>query len=76
VRSDSDRSEGGRGIWGPQLRELLAAQRLIDAGLGGELAVSALMAMCPSPEDTAELTDVVEHVLGRPIPPLRLGQQV
>lgn len=76
VRSDSDRTEGGPGTWGPQLRELLSAQRLIDCGLGGELAVRALVAMCPSPEDAADVTEVVEHVLGRRVLPLRLGLQV
>lgn len=75
LRSTEDVVSGGPGIWVPQMRELLAAQQLLDHGLGASFAASAMMAKCPVPEDLDEVRGVFEHVLGAEIYPLRLGRQ-
>ena len=41
VKSDSDRQSGGRGVWSPQMRELLAARRLMDAVTRGRASFEA-----------------------------------
>lgn len=38
-------------VWAPEMRELLAAKAMIDAGLGEEFAMTALVGRCPHPED-------------------------
>lgn len=75
VKSESDRREGGRGIWRPQMRELLAARQLVRAGLGLEFAAAAMASQCPWPEDLPLVLAVSEHVIGTPIEPLHLGPQ-
>jgi nitric oxide reductase NorQ protein len=75
VKSRTDRRDGGRGVWAPQMRELLSAMRLVDAGLGLEFAAAALASQCPWPEDLDVVLAVVGHVLGTPVAPLHLGQQ-
>lgn len=75
VKSTSDRASGGRGVWVPQMRELLAARRLVVAGLGHVFAASAMVGQCPWPEDVEVVIDVCEHVLGVRVQPLRLGPQ-
>lgn len=76
LRNRSDRASGGRGLWTPQIRELLAAQRLMDLGLSAQLAASAMVGQCPVPEDVPEILDVCEHVLGFDIDLPRLGGQL
>lgn len=73
VKSEADVAEGGRGIWVPQMRELLAVKRLADAGLGSGFAARSLVGQCPWPEDADIVRAVTEHVLGIPVPPLELG---
>lgn len=75
VKSTSDKASGGRGVWVPQMRELLSARRLVEAGLGHEFAAAALVGQCPWPEDLDLVIDVCEHVLGVRVQPLRLGPQ-
>lgn len=70
------RSQGGRPVWAPQMRELLAAKQIIDAGLGQAFAAGAMVAQCPWPEDLATVVDVAAAVLGVPVTPLQLGVQV
>jgi hypothetical protein len=67
---------GGRGVWAPQMRELLAAKKLIDTGLGFRFAAGAMLAQCPYPEDRAVVADVAKQVLGYVIEPLATGAQV
>lgn len=67
---------GGSAVWAPQMRELLAAKRLIDAGMGETFAAGALIAQCPWPEDRGTVAAVVASVLGVDAEPLRLGAQV
>jgi nitric oxide reductase NorQ protein len=76
VKSDTDRGSGGRGIWTPQMRELLAARRLTEAGFDLDFAASALVSQCPWPEDVPLVIDVCEHILGVRVAPLSLGNQV
>lgn len=76
VRDASDRASGGVGLWAPQMRELLIAQRLIAAGLGAEAAAQALVGQCPVPEDLPEVCDVANNVLGIQVNPLHLGRQL
>lgn len=76
VRNAKDRSGGGVGVWAPQLRELLIAQRLIDAGLGAEVAAGALVGQCAVPEDLPEVCEVANNVLGIRVDPLELGRQI
>jgi nitric oxide reductase NorQ protein len=75
VKSRSDRADGGRGVWVPQMRELLAARRLADAGLGLDFAACSLISQCPWPEDAHIVREVGEHVLGVRLHPLQLGAQ-
>ncbi len=75
VKARTDRAEGGRGVWVPQMRELLAAARLVEAGFGLDLAAGAMVGQCPWPEDVDLVRGVSEHVLGVRVPPLQLGQQ-
>lgn len=75
VRDASDRANGGLGVWAPQMRELLIAQRLVDSGLGAEFAARALVGQCTVPEDLAEVCEVADNVLGLRIAPLQLGRQ-
>lgn len=75
VRDAGDRANGGLGVWAPQMRELLIAQRLVDSGLGAEFAARALVGQCTVPEDLAEVCEVADNVLGLRIAPLQLGRQ-
>ncbi len=75
VKSQSDRRDGGRGTWTPQMRELLAARDLVRAGLGLEFAAASMASQCPWPEDLELVLGVTEHVLGISIEPLHLGPQ-
>ena len=75
VKSRTDRASGGRGIWVPQMRELLAAKRLAEAGLGLDFAAGAMVGQCPWPEDVDLVRGVTEHVLGVRAEPLSLGAQ-
>ena len=69
-------TSGGPEIWAPQMRELLSAKRLIDAGFGLTFAASALLTQCPHPEDLPTVTDALHRATGRTdITPLTLGAQ-
>lgn len=70
------RNEHGRTVWVPQMRELLHAKQLIDAGLPILFAASAMLAQCPYPEDVPVVAQVMRDVLGDDIAPLTTGAQV
>lgn len=64
-------------VWVPQMRELLAAKGLVDAGLGFEFAASAMLAQCPVPEDVPIVAEKLGDALGLDRPaPLTLEGQV
>ncbi|MFD0855100.1 AAA family ATPase, partial [Actinomadura adrarensis] len=74
ARNLSKRQESGEIGWAPQLRELIAFQKISDV-LGADAAVSNLVGIAPE-EDRPVIADVVASVYGRPIPPLSLGRQI
>jgi len=73
VKSAADIADGGRGVWVPQMRELLAVKRLVEAELGSDFAARSLVGQCPWPQDVDIVRTVTEHVLGIHVPPLELG---
>jgi len=75
VKAASDRARGGRGVWVPQMRELLVARRLIQTGFTLGFAAAAVLAQCPWPEDQDVVREVSEHVLGLRLQDLHLGPQ-
>jgi MoxR-like ATPase len=60
--------------WAPQLRELLAFQRLSGV-LGLDAAVANLVGIAPE-EDRDAVAETVARVYGRPFSPLSLGRQL
>ncbi|WP_395111308.1 AAA family ATPase [Actinomadura sp. SCN-SB] len=74
ARNLSKRQESGEIGWAPQLRELIAFQKIADV-LGADAAVSNLVGIAPE-EDREVVADVVGAVYGRPITPLSLGRQI
>ena len=74
ARNLSKRQESGEIGWAPQLRELIAFQKIADV-LGADAAVSNLVGIAPE-EDRPVVADVVAAVYGRPITPLSLGRQI
>jgi midasin (ATPase involved in ribosome maturation) len=75
VKSASERDAGGAGVWTPQMRELLFAKQLVDAGFDLDFAAAAILAQCPWSEDVEVVRIVGEHVLGVPLGDLQLGPQ-
>ena len=74
VKAASDRKSGGRGVWAPQMRELLGARQLVRTGFTLEFAAASIVAQCPWAEDQDLVREVSEHVLGVRLEDLRLGQ--
>lgn len=68
------RQEKGEIGWAPQLRELIAFDR-IAAVLGPEAAAGNLVGIAPE-EDRDTVSNVVRAVFGSPVTPLRLGTQI
>ena len=60
--------------WAPQLRELIAFQKIARV-LGTEAAVANLIGIAPE-EDRDEVAEVIKSVYGRTVPPLALGRQI
>lgn len=63
-------------VWVPQMRELLAAKRLLDAGMGLQLAVSAMIDACPIDDDIPQLRTIAKQVFGHTPERVTLGAQV
>lgn len=63
-------------VWVPQMRELLAVKRLLDAGLSSQFAAQAELSQCPRPEDVPYVADALSRALGFTVTPLRLGAQL
>ncbi|MCX5206901.1 AAA family ATPase [Streptomyces sp. NBC_00237] len=66
--------EAGEVGWAPQLRELLAFQKISDV-LGMETAFANLVGVAPL-EDRDFVADLVSKILGRPVTALALGRQL
>jgi nitric oxide reductase NorQ protein len=60
--------------WSPQLRELIAFQRITTV-LGLDAAIANLAGVAPE-EDRDVVADVITKTFGKPIAPLALGRQV
>ncbi|MFI0354229.1 AAA family ATPase [Actinomadura sp. 9N407] len=74
ARNLARRVESGEIGWAPQLRELIAFQKIAGV-LGAEVAVSNLLGIAPE-EDRDVVAEVVSAVYGRPVAPLALGRQI
>lgn len=60
--------------WAPQLRELIAYQRIADT-LGHHAAAGNLIGIAPA-EDRDVVADIVTHAFGATVTPLALGHQL
>ena len=78
LHTDAERAaqRGDEPMWVPQMRELLDAQRLIDAEFGMELAVNALIGACPIEDDRPELRRKAQSKFGFKPEPVALGEQI
>ncbi|WP_301175492.1 AAA family ATPase [Actinomadura geliboluensis] len=74
ARNLARRQESGEIGWAPQLRELIAFQK-VSGVLGAEAAVANLLGIAPE-EDRDVVAEVVSAVYGRTVAPLALGQQI
>lgn len=74
ARNLSRRAQSGEIGWAPQLRELIAFQKIAGV-LGTEAAVSNLLGVAPE-EDRDVVAEVVSSVYGRAVTPLALGNQM
>lgn len=60
IKSREDRDRGGRGLWVPQIRELLQFKKIVDSGLSEDFAFSNLINQCPE-YDLPELLDSINN---------------
>jgi nitric oxide reductase NorQ protein len=74
ARNLATRQASGEIGWAPQLRELIAYQRIADV-LGADAAVANLVGIAPE-EDRDVVAAAVAAVFGRRINPLALGRQI
>ncbi|MFC4912965.1 AAA family ATPase [Actinomadura gamaensis] len=74
ARNLAKRQESGEIGWAPQLRELIAFQKIAGV-LGPEAAVANLLGVAPE-DDREVVAEVLSAVYGRAITPLSLGQQI
>lgn len=74
ARNLAARVESGVIGWAPQLRELIAYQKIARV-LGADAAVANLIGIAPE-EDRDEVAEVVRSVYGRTVTPLALGRQL
>jgi nitric oxide reductase NorQ protein len=66
--------QAGEVGWAPQLRELIAFQKIADV-LGSDAAFANLVGIAPL-EDRDTVTEIVTKALGRPVTALALGRQL
>lgn len=74
ARNLATRQRNGEVGWAPQLRELLAFQKLADV-LGADAAAGNLVGTAPE-EDRDMVAQVVRGVFGKPVEPLALGTRI
>jgi nitric oxide reductase NorQ protein len=74
ARNLATRQRNGEVGWAPQLRELLAFQKLA-AVLGADAAAGNLVGTAPE-EDRDMVAQVVRGVFGKPVEPLALGTRI
>lgn len=76
LTSKNEANPTAQQLWVPQMRELLDAKKLLDAGLGEQFAAAALLSQCPRPEDRPEVASVLATVFGGTVDLLSLAQQI
>jgi len=74
ARNLAARQARGEIGWAPQLRELIAFDKIAGV-LGTDAAVANLTGIAPE-EDRDAVTEVAAKVFGRPVTPLALGRQI
>ncbi|MEU6036134.1 AAA family ATPase [Actinomadura sp. NPDC047616] len=74
ARNLAHRQNSGEIGWAPQLRELIAFQK-ISSVLGTDAAVANLLGIAPE-EDRDVVAEVIGSIYGRTITPLALGHQL
>ena len=74
ARNLATRQANGEIGWAPQLRELLAFQKIADV-LGADAAAGNLVGTAPE-EDRATVAAVVRQVFGKDVTPLALGARI
>jgi hypothetical protein len=74
ARNLATRQASGEIGWAPQLRELIAFQKIADA-LGAESAFANLVGIAPI-EDRDTVAEIVTKALGKPVAALTLGRQL
>jgi nitric oxide reductase NorQ protein len=74
ARNLARRQASGEIGWAPQLRELIAFQK-VSGALGRDAAVANLLGIAPD-EDRDVVAEVIASVYGRTITPLALGRQL
>ena len=74
ARNLATRQANGEIGWAPQLRELIAFQRITGV-LGHDAAVANLAGIAPE-EDRDVVIDTITRIFGRPVTPLALGRQI
>lgn len=74
ARNLATRQANGEVGWAPQLRELLAFQKLADV-LGADAAAGNLVGTAPE-ADRDMVAQVVRGVFGKPVEPLALGTRI
>jgi MoxR-like ATPase len=74
ARNLAARQERGEIGWSPQLRELIAFQRISEV-LGGKAAAANLVGIAPE-ADRETVADVVRRTFGEALEPLALGAQI
>ncbi|MBV8995395.1 MAG: AAA family ATPase [Pseudonocardiales bacterium] len=74
ARNLATRQAGGEVGWAPQLRELLAFQKIADV-LGASAAAANLVGTAPE-DDRDTVTAVVRDVFGGTVAPLSLGSRI
>lgn len=68
-------ADGGEPVWYPQMRELLAAKRFVDAGFGESFALASVIDSCPVPEDLEKIRHTARDVFGERPESMRLGRR-
>ncbi|HIT76218.1 MAG TPA: AAA family ATPase [Candidatus Avipropionibacterium avicola] len=63
-RSAAAVQAGRRPGWAPQTDHLLKSQKALEMGLGEQVAVSMLLAACPTPQHQPEVREVLAEVFG------------
>ena len=74
ARNLATRQANGEIGWAPQLRELIAFQRITSV-LGQDAAIANLAGIAPE-EDRDVVIDAITRIFGRPVTPLALGRQI